>query len=454
MRVAVLPREVAAGVITDTISRMVWATGAVNLLLDVPIVIEAYMRLGIGHEVGPPLVLLALVLALLLLAAWRSRPLTSLLFLIVGAVAVAAFQLVVLRDLPDAAAHYNFLLNRPAVALGLVAIAPTTPLIVSSWLLAGWATTSGISAVVAAVGDHPFSPGFGPTMMMIIGTGLCAVLAAIQRRARSRVPNFDELEAETQALTTGADLARRTTAVVHDTVLNDLAIVMNGSDVLDERTRARLRDDLDTLTSADWLTTSHHVPADDADAVLRNRITRMVTDFQWRGLSVRVTGGGTGIYRLDPEAADALLDATRAALENVLKHSGTTDAEIVSSSTEEMISVMVIDQGVGFDASAVADDRLGIRESMSGRLERVGGRLDVWSTRGAGTSVVLTVPVLDVVVPNEPSHHRLIGQSALSDGEEPVGEHPREALGDPFGPRLDRERREAPDLTRGGDDAR
>ncbi|TPW73085.1 sensor histidine kinase [Schumannella sp. 10F1B-5-1] len=410
MRVAVLPRDVASGVITDTITRMTWRVGAIYLLLDVPIVIEAYLRLGLGADMVVPLLLLAAHLGLVLVAMrWPSRRM-AFAYLGVAAVLTATFQLTVLGDIPDAVDHYNFLLNRPAVALVLVATASTSPLIASAWLLAGLMASCTVTAFVAAIGHHPFEPGFGPTMMMIIGVGLYGVLAAIQHRARARIPNFDELEAETQAIATGADLSRRTTAVVHDTVLNDLAIVMNGSDQLDERTRARLRDDLDTLTSAEWLTTSHHVPTDESDAVLRNRIARVVTEYQWRGLTVHVSGANHGIYSVTPDAGDALIDATRAALENVLRHSHTSEAEIVVSATEDMTSIMVIDQGVGFDASAVAGDRLGLRESMAGRLERVGGRFDVWSTPGAGTSVVLTVPVVAVIAEAEPAQHRLIGQ--------------------------------------------
>jgi len=38
---------------------------------------------------------------------------------------------------------------------------------------------------------------------------------------------------------------------------------------------------------------------DDQDSELRNRIVMMMSDLQWRGLTVRVTGSGSGIYRVE-----------------------------------------------------------------------------------------------------------------------------------------------------------
>jgi signal transduction histidine kinase len=54
---------------------------------------------------------------------------------------------------------------------------------------------------------------------------------------------------------------------------------------------------------------------------------------------------------------------------------------------------MVVDHGRGFDPSAVGEDRLGIRSSVIARIENCGGSVRLWSAVGAGTSIVMTVPV-------------------------------------------------------------
>jgi signal transduction histidine kinase len=230
--------------------------------------------------------------------------------------------------------------------------------------------------------------------------------AVIQSRQRRQMPNFDELEAETQRLARGEDLSRRTTAAVHDTVLNDLSIVMNTSETLDDRVVARLREDLEQLRSAEWISQITQIPtADEEDASLRNEIMRMVSEFQWRGLSIHVTGSGSGVYKLAPDVARAMVGAVRAAFENVLRHSEASVAELELIYAED-ITVMITDQGVGFDMATIPDDRLGVRGSIIDRVESVGGSAQIWSTPGGGTSVVLTIPFETMVAPHPESTHR------------------------------------------------
>jgi signal transduction histidine kinase len=190
-------------------------------------------------------------------------------------------------------------------------------------------------------------------------------------------------------------------------VLNDLSIVLSTTDQLDERAVARLREDLEELRGAPWITETTEIPTgDEEEASLRNELMRMVSDFQWRGLSIHVTGSGTGIYQLAPDVGRAFSGSVRAAFENVLRHSGASVAEMELIYTADDITIMITDQGSGFDTGSVAGDRLGMRASIVDRMEAVGGSAQIWSTPGSGTSVVLTVPILQVVAPQPESSHR------------------------------------------------
>jgi signal transduction histidine kinase len=53
---------------------------------------------------------------------------------------------------------------------------------------------------------------------------------------------------------------------------------------------------------------------------------------------------------------------------------------------------MVIDTGKGFSEEETGSDRLGLRQSVRRRIEAVGGTVQVWSTPGKGTSVMIRVP--------------------------------------------------------------
>jgi signal transduction histidine kinase len=121
---------------------------------------------------------------------------------------------------------------------------------------------------------------------------------------------------------------------------------------------------------------------------------------------VQVTGSTKGVYRFRPETAAALIASVRACFENVLRHSGASVADLEFVEGPEALTVMVTDQGGGFDPEAIPADRLGLRMSVQHRLAAVGGSARVWSAPGEGTSVLMTVPIEGVVSPQPESPHR------------------------------------------------
>jgi signal transduction histidine kinase len=286
-----------------------------------------------------------------------------------------------------------------------------------------------VTVVVSTVAHTPLSTGWGPLLIFAAYVVAYLLLQAIQASQRRRLPNFDDLEKETLRLGAEENLRARVAAAVHDTLLNDLSIVMTAPDELDDRIRARLHEDLDTLTSAEWQHESAAVTVlDDQDSSLRNQIMLVISDLQWRGLTVHVTGSGPGIYRVAPKAATAIVDAIRACLENVLRHAGTTVAELDLAYTPDDIAIMVSDEGTGFDTDTVAADRLGLRQSVVERIRSVNGSVRIWSTPGAGTSVLIRVPVVEVVIEHGESGHEHPG-AATPERDEPGPEVPSHAGG-------------------------
>lgn len=406
MRVAVLPREVAARVITSGIARAAWAISATSLLLTVPMLTDYLAVQGELDALPIPLLILVGMLGLAVLGAVRPTPLVASAFLLVGAVGAVLYQVILLAALPTSADEALVLLNRPAVSLVLIGVQSTTTLAAVAWTLVGYLISTGVSFTVAGIVERPVVTGWGPALLLLLYITAHLVLSTIQRRARRLVPDFEELERETRRLEVEENLRARMTATMHDTLLNDLSLVMNGPDELSDRAVRHLRDDVAKLTSSEWRSAAADVVVDEQDVELRNRVMRLISDLQWRGLTVRVTGSGTGVYRLAPEVAEAMLDATRAALENVLRHSGATVAELDLTYEADRISIMVSDQGVGFDPDAVPDDRLGVRGSIKRRIRAVGGDVKLWSARGTGTTVILSVPVLERVTEHEEAEHR------------------------------------------------
>lgn len=407
MRVTLLPRDVASRVITGAVSVLAYSCGLTIVLLAIPVLIESFARRGQLEQATVPFFFLVVMAGAIAVCLWRPGRLITIAYLVVGSALAAGYEISVLRVDPTLLETERFLVNRPTLALVAIGVASTSALAGLLWCVAGYLAANVVAAIAATVTSTPFDPGFGPTLVLMLAAVLYLTLFAIQARQRRRVPSFDELEEATRRRAAGADLAQRTTAIVHDTVLNDLTVVMNAPDTLNWRARERLLEDLATLEGGDWMRATSEVAKPDAtQARTRNDFARLASDFRWRGLDVNVTGNTTGVYRYAPAAGEALVGATRAALENVLRHSGATSAEVTIMYTDREVTLMVSDQGVGFDPDAVDARRLGIRGSIVSRIEAVGGRTQVWSQPGTGTTVMISIPVLSVVDPGVPARHQ------------------------------------------------
>jgi two-component system, NarL family, sensor histidine kinase DevS len=108
------------------------------------------------------------------------------------------------------------------------------------------------------------------------------------------------------------------------------------------------------------------------------------------GLDVQVEAT-LGPKRLAPEVETALYRIVQEALTNVAKHAGARHVSVVLTRKHERVSVVIEDDGKGFDASAGTGDGLGLL-GMRERVQLLDGTLSVESSVGAGTTLVLELP--------------------------------------------------------------
>ncbi|MEC5190099.1 MULTISPECIES: ATP-binding protein [unclassified Arthrobacter] len=87
------------------------------------------------------------------------------------------------------------------------------------------------------------------------------------------------------------------------------------------------------------------------------------------------------------ESLEALVQAAREAMLNAARHGGGA-VSVYLEVTDGAAEVFVKDRGAGFDLDAVPTDRLGIRESIMGRMKRHGGTAGI-SSSPEGTEVRL-----------------------------------------------------------------
>lgn len=171
-------------------------------------------------------------------------------------------------------------------------------------------------------------------------------------------------------------------AHVHDSVLQTLTLIQRYAD--DPAEVARLaRTEERQLRS--WL----YAPTGDPDRTIAAALERDAAGIEADyGASIDVVTVGDAA--LDASLA-ALVAASREAMVNAAKHASGS-VSVYAECRDDVVEVFVRDRGDGFDIDEVPQDRLGIRESLVGRMERKGGTATIRSVPGQGTEVRLRLP--------------------------------------------------------------
>ncbi len=386
-----IPSQLAPRTVSRALARAEHVTGFVCIV--------GAMIMAIAFQIDSPdarlwpamLALIPLTATLILLD--RSRTLgLSLAYLVVGAAAVYWYTLVFvgefpLRDLPGA-----FVLALPKIAVMLVGGSGTGAAVGLGWVSGGFlvATIASSAALVQTGVAVRFD---FVTVAIYAVAALILILVWLDSRAGRRArPGISRATSEEIVAGIRTKEERRSTAIVHDTILSDLAaIAATPTTEIPRQTLGDIARDLESLHSVAPMELP--AAADDGAAWQRSATFRAVLEGGVGGLQIECTGDVSAIGRLDPDVEGQLGLAVRQCLANVLKHSGVTEAEVAVQSSDSDVMVMVIDGGVGFTESEVAADRLGLRTSIRGRVADVGGSVQLWSTPGRGTSVLIRVPV-------------------------------------------------------------
>jgi signal transduction histidine kinase len=192
--------------------------------------------------------------------------------------------------------------------------------------------------------------------------------------------------------------------LMHDTILNTLTAIARSGGT--PAAISQCRQDIALLESA--LSESGGTGAADRPGTgLVAALEAVVIEIRARGLAVdlEVTGGvaakggGQEPAPVPGPVVAALASATREALANVAAHAGTGRAWVLVAPGEApgsgRIQVIVRDAGCGFDPDLVDPARLGVRRSITERVEDWGGSASVESAPGEGTTVRLRWPAAE-----------------------------------------------------------
>jgi signal transduction histidine kinase len=111
---------------------------------------------------------------------------------------------------------------------------------------------------------------------------------------------------------------------------------------------------------------------------------------QARKAAVRVSVEADGIDRYPQDVESAVYFSVLEALNNVAKYAGAEVATVTLAQANGDLSFTVRDEGSGFDTT-VTPSGTGL-QGITDRLDAIGGRLEVRSAVGQGTTVIGHVP--------------------------------------------------------------
>ncbi|UTT61472.1 sensor histidine kinase [Microcella humidisoli] len=393
-----LPPHLAARTTSTAIARAGHAAAAVCLTAVglVVVSIQAYLPQVI---LWPALVVLIPMIVLLVLLERSPSSFIAVCYLVIGGLCVTWYSLIASTQLDTPVANDDFTIVLLKLALILVIGVGPSLGVSMVWTTVAYVVGELASVAALVMLGAPWRFDTISFAAWFIVIGLLAVLRIDRLTGRDSQSEIyraarDEMLADVRRV-----FEQRATALLHDTVLNQLAVITATTGDLSPAVRAAIRADLESIVGQEWFDVASVDDARDAGhessspaSGRAERLRAIIDDAAGTEVRVEISGDAAVLEGLDPEGFDEFSRAIGQCIANVRRHAGTPTADVVLGGAADEVSAMVIDGGRGFALDARTDGRLGVGTSIVGRLETIGGSATVWSQPGKGTSVLLRVP--------------------------------------------------------------
>ncbi len=233
-----------------------------------------------------------------------------------------------------------------------------------------------VGLVLFAAGFEAFDQ-FGTVLLavMITGVGLSLVVGPWVWRLLTdlRAERSDRIRSEERAVVA---------AHLHDSVLQTLALIQRTDDPRRMVTLARAQE----RELRSWLfERSDGEQAVHLKAALEAVATKIESDYD---VPTDVVTVGDALMT---ERLEAMVNAAGEAAANAALHAQTERVTLYAETSPTTVDIYITDQGKGFDPELVDPDRHGIKESIVGRVRRLGGAATISSEVGEGTEVHLSM---------------------------------------------------------------
>ncbi|RZU66303.1 signal transduction histidine kinase [Microterricola gilva] len=357
--------------------------------------------------------------ALLVALSVRHTVTLSLCYLLVGGFCTFVYIFTLLSSPASFPSSNLFIVALPKMALIMVGGAGSGALLGVLWTTAGFliAELATVAAVVLA--DSHLRADVTTLVTYVLLVAVLLFDGLTRRTARLAQPVMHLAAREDRTLELRRELELRAAAQLHDTALSELILIADSRPgPLDKRLIAQIGREITALNDRDWLVEERQSEQDSplaatthSSAWHSSAMATAVDDARARGLTVRVSGDPAAVRDLDPGVDRAIGQALGQCFINVLRHAGVDEADVSIVVAPEDLTVIVVDDGIGFDVSTLYPDEpetehsssgegataaqsqgIGLRHSVRGRIEAHGGTVEIWSRPGVGTSVMMSVP--------------------------------------------------------------
>ncbi|AGZ45889.1 MacS family sensor histidine kinase [Actinoplanes friuliensis] len=287
--------------------------------------------------------------------------------------------------------------------VGRAALEEGRPTLAVAWHVApviAWAVAGGrrwgIAAALAmgatdlVVRAHYDQAAFTGTVLMLMAATAVGYLVGLAEVSQRRLERAVQLEATTRE-------RERLARDIHDSVLQVLALVKRRGAGLDGEAGELARLAGEQEAALRTLVTGR--TAEPVDEHAEVDLMTLLEPYASATVSVAAPAGAV---RLPARIATEVAAAVSAALDNVVRHCdpGTKVWVLVEDEPEE-VTVSVRDDGCGISPERLAEaeeqGRLGVAQSIRGRIADVHGTVRITSAPGQGTEVELAVPRVDRV---------------------------------------------------------
>jgi signal transduction histidine kinase len=261
---------------------------------------------------------------------------------------------------------------------------------VIAWAVAGgrrWGLVAALAmgATDLVVRAHYDQASFTGTVLMMLAAYAVGTLVRLAETSQVRLQRAIELEAATRE-------RERLARGIHDSVLQVLALVQRRGAGLDGEAGelARLAGEQEAALRA--LVTGPTASAVDDNA----EVDLMTLLGPYASGTVSIAAPAVAV-RLPARTAQEITAAVAAALDNVTRHCDPgTKAFVLVEDEPAQVTVSVRDEGCGIGPARLADavdqGRLGVAQSIRGRIADLKGTVRITSAPGQGTEVELAVP--------------------------------------------------------------